>query len=202
MTPAYGFCLTARLSLEPIGPRHADDLVRLHQDPVVATWVAGPWSTAEAGEFAESAQRGWANDGVHKWIAYRRSDGALVGRGGLSRMPVDAPTTVQIASLTEGTDWSSSRLEVGWSLLGDFRGQGYATEIGREGLRFAHSAFSAESVIAFTERHNLASRKVMERLDMRYVGEIAARGLVEGRTGEFDDAPFAVYLKHAHDLNG
>jgi RimJ/RimL family protein N-acetyltransferase len=192
---AYGFCLTARLSLEPIGPRHADDLVRLHQDPVVATWFAGAWSAADAEGFAESARRAWVNDGVHKWIAFRRSDAVLVGRGGLSRMALDAPTTVQIAALTEGTDWSSSRLEVGWSLLSDFHGQGYATEIGREGLRFAHSALSAESVIAFTERHNLASRKVMQRLDMRYVGEIATRGLVEGQTGEFDDAPFAVYLE-------
>jgi RimJ/RimL family protein N-acetyltransferase len=192
---AYGFRLTARLSLEPIGLQHADDLVRLHQDPVVATWFAGAWSPAEAETFAKSARRAWLNDGVHKWIAYQRPDAVLVGRGGLSRMQLDAPTTVQIAALTEGTDWSNSRLEVGWSLLSDFHGQGYATEIGREGLRFAHTAFAAESVIAFTERHNLASRKVMERLGMLYVGEIAARGLVEGQRGEFDDAPFAVYLK-------
>lgn len=192
---AYGRCLTSRLRLEPVGPQHAAELVHLHRDPVVATWWAGAWSTSEAKDFAEHARRAWVGDGVHKWIAYRRSDDALVGRGGLSQMSVDAPTTVQIAALTGGSNWSCSRLELGWNLLSEFHGRGYATEIGREGLRFARLALSAESVIAFTERHNLRSRRVMERLEMTYVGEITARGLLEGKSGEADDAPFAVYLR-------
>jgi hypothetical protein len=33
----------------------------------------------------------------------------------------------------------------------------------------------------------------MERLGMRYAGEIKARGLIEGNSGEYDDAPFALY---------
>jgi hypothetical protein len=32
----------------------------------------------------------------------------------------------------------------------------------------------------------------MERIGMRYAGEIRSRGLVEGVEGEQDDAPFAV----------
>ncbi|HTT90415.1 MAG TPA: GNAT family N-acetyltransferase [Acidimicrobiales bacterium] len=195
MSSADGVCLTARLRLEPVGPEHAEDLVRLFQDPLVAKWYGGTWNPADAKSFAELAQRAWARDGVHKWMAYRRSDGALVGRGGLSRMALDARTTVQITGLTAGTNWSRWRLELGWALLSGFHGQGYATEIGREGLLFARHAFSAESVIAFTERPNLASRRVMERLSMTYVGEITWRGLVEGQAGEADDAPFAVYLK-------
>lgn len=33
----------------------------------------------------------------------------------------------------------------------------------------------------------------MERLGMRLVGEIRARGLIAGESGEHDDAPFALY---------
>jgi hypothetical protein len=33
---------------------------------------------------------------------------------------------------------------------------------------------------------------VMERIGMRYAGEIRSRGMVEGLEGEQDDAPFAV----------
>jgi hypothetical protein len=33
----------------------------------------------------------------------------------------------------------------------------------------------------------------MERLGMRWAGEIMARGLIEGRSGEHDGAPFALY---------
>ena len=36
------------------------------------------------------------------------------------------------------------------------------------------------------------SRAVMERIGMRYVGEIRSRGMAEGAEGEQDDAPFAV----------
>jgi RimJ/RimL family protein N-acetyltransferase len=196
MPLSEGACWTARLRLDPIGREHADDLVRLFQDPVVAAWYGGAWSLAEAEAFAEAAREAWTRDGVHKWVAYRRSDNALVGRGGLSRLAPDAPTTAQITALTRGTQWWRGRLELGWALLSEFHGQGYATEIGREGLRFARAALHARSVISFTERHNIASRRVMERLDMVHVGEITARGLVDGQIGEAEDAPFAVYMKH------
>ena len=72
---------------------------------------------------------------------------------------------------------------------------GVRHQIGRAGLRFARAALHADSVISFTERHNVAPRRVMERLDMVHMGEITARGLVDGQIGEADDAPFAVYLK-------
>jgi hypothetical protein len=35
----------------------------------------------------------------------------------------------------------------------------------------------------------------MERIGMRYAGEIRSRGMVEGLEGEHDDAPFAVYVR-------
>jgi hypothetical protein len=34
----------------------------------------------------------------------------------------------------------------------------------------------------------------MERLGMRYAGEFTGQGLVEGRTGVHDGAPFALYV--------
>ena len=52
---------------------------------------------------------------MHKWIAYRRSDNVLVGRGGHSRLAPDAPTTTQVTALTEGRNWWRGRLELGWA---------------------------------------------------------------------------------------
>jgi RimJ/RimL family protein N-acetyltransferase len=49
-------------------------------------------------------------------------------------------------------------------------------------------------VVAFTERHNLASRAVMERLGMTLAGEFTAEGLVEGVPEVHPDAPFALYV--------
>jgi RimJ/RimL family protein N-acetyltransferase len=93
-----------------------------------------------------------------------------------------------------GPDWSADRLELGWALTESARGRGLATEIGRAGLDFAFNTLAAKAVIAFTERHNTASRAVMERLGMTYAGEITTEGLVEGTTDVRPDAPFAVYV--------
>lgn len=165
--------LTERLRLEPIGLEHAEDLWRLHRDDAVAAWHGGAWTVDAARRTAASMGEAWETAGVGKWIAYDRATGELTGRGGLSR-------------------WEG-RLEVGWTVRADLWGRGYATEIGRAGLAFAFEELGAEEVVAFTERHNRRSRAVMERLGMRHVGGFAGRGLVEGRDGVHDGAPFALY---------
>jgi RimJ/RimL family protein N-acetyltransferase len=184
---------TDRLLLVPIGPQHAVDLYRLRQDPWVAHWYGGTWNHDEATAFASSCAEAWTRDGVSKWMAYERSSGSLVGRGGMSRLGVNASSTAQIDALLDDPKWRADRLEVGWAVMGNFRKRGMATEIGTAALSFATDQLGASRVIAYTERHNLASRRVMERLGMLLAGEIRARGLVDGQDEEQDDAPFAVY---------
>ena len=149
---------TERLRLEPISPKHADDLYRLHQDESVAKWW-GEWSVQKAADTAAEMGHAWEVDGVSKWMAYNRQTDDLIGRGGLSIKDVDG----------------ARRLEVGWALLGEMCGQGYATEIGRAGLAFAFEELGATEVVAFTEPHNLRSRAVMERLGMDYLRDIVWR---------------------------
>lgn len=170
--------LTGRLRLEPIGPEHADDLWRLHDDEGVAQWYGGRWSPEQARQRAEDNWQGWEAEGVAKWIAYERGTGELVGRGGLWFREVDG----------------ARRLDLGWALRSPYWGQGYASEIGRAGLAYAFDELGAAEVVAFTERHNRRSRAVMERLGMEYRREITRRGLVEGRDGVHDGAPFALYV--------
>jgi RimJ/RimL family protein N-acetyltransferase len=186
-----GEVLTERLRLVPIGLEHVADLVAIHRDPWIAQWYAGRWPAARAQEFALACARGWSVDGVAKWIAYGRRTGELVGRGGLSRMAASAVRS-QVDVLV-GPAWAQQPLELGWAVREKFRGKGLATEIGRAGLGFAFGGLGALSVVSFTEQHNQASRNVMGRLGMRWAGEIMSRGLIEGRGGEHDNAPFALY---------
>jgi hypothetical protein len=60
---------TERLRLEPIGPGHAKDLWRLHQDEAVAEWHGGRWNLDAAHRNAASFGEAWRTVGVHKWIA-------------------------------------------------------------------------------------------------------------------------------------
>lgn len=185
--------LTERLRLEPIGPEHADDLVRLHADETIAYWYAGSWTIDHARKWAHECKTAWDEFATHKWIAYERNSGDLVGRGGISRMASDREIAQQIEALLPAGSWSPDRLELGWAIRHPHRGHGLATELGRAGLAHASTTLGARQVVAFTERHNHASRAVMERLDMRVVGEVSGPGLVEGHDDVRADAPFAVY---------
>jgi RimJ/RimL family protein N-acetyltransferase len=88
-----------------------------------------------------------------------------------------------------------SLVEIGWAVRGAFWGRGYASELGRAALAFAFDTLGVRAAVSCTIRHKVRSRAVMERIGMRYAGEIRSRGLVEGVEGERDDAPYAVCVK-------
>ncbi|MDT0345463.1 GNAT family N-acetyltransferase [Streptomyces litchfieldiae] len=196
---------TRRLRLEPVGPANASELWAVHHDDAVWPWYGGEMPTLEqAGQWATFMGDSWRLHGVHKWIAYDRKTGEVVGRGGLSRTPVDDDWG-QIYDFLPAEPWvrvahgvhdpfvaHANWVEIGWALRGAFWGRGYASELGRAALAFAFDVLGVQAVVSCTVRHNVRSRAVMERIGMRYVGEIRSRGLVEGVEGERDDAPYAV----------
>jgi RimJ/RimL family protein N-acetyltransferase len=204
---ADGSRFTRRLLLRPVGPANAADLWLVHSDDRVWPWYGsqkpGPGQARRQAEFmAES----WRLHGVHKWIAYDRVSGEVVGRGGLSRTPRDDDWG-QVYAFLPAQPWvraahdaripftaHANWLELGWALRGGFWGRGYAAEIGRAGLEFAFGVLRAQAVVSCTVRHNARSRAVMERIGMRYAGEIRSRGMVQGAEQEQDDAPYAVCM--------
>jgi RimJ/RimL family protein N-acetyltransferase len=201
--PVPGF--TPRLRLEPVGPANAPDLWLVHNDDEVWPWYGTERPSHEQAErWAKSMGDSWRSHDVHKWIAYDRGSGEVVGRGGLSRTPVDDDWG-QIYAFLPAEPWVRAAyairrpfvahaywLEIGWALRRQFWGRGYASEIGRAGLAYAFDVLGAQAVVSCTVRHNMRSRAVMERIGLRYAGEIRSRGIVEGAAGEQDDAPFAV----------
>jgi hypothetical protein len=68
----------------------AAELWRVVSDDGVWPWYGGQKpSLQDAREQAAFMGESWRWHGVHKWIAYDRVSGEVVGRGGLSRTPVD-----------------------------------------------------------------------------------------------------------------
>ncbi len=159
---------TARLRLEPVGPQHAESLLRLYRDPPVAVWF-GDWTLEMATREVERMAGHWATDGAHKWMAYDRLTGDLIGRGGLSRVQLDG----------------RERLEIGWVLHGRHWGHGYATEIGQAGITFAFDELGENEIVSCTETRNARSRAVMLRLGFQFSHEFP-----HGDPGE----PFVLYV--------
>jgi ribosomal-protein-alanine N-acetyltransferase len=67
-------------------------------------------------------------------------------------------------------------VEVGWSIAPDRWGEGLATEAGRASLAWAFDVAGLDRVVSYTLRDNLASRRVMEKLGLRYLREFERRG--------------------------
>ncbi|MCO8269562.1 GNAT family N-acetyltransferase [Actinoplanes sp. TRM 88003] len=171
--------LTERLRLVPGGPDLVRDLWSVLSDDAVWPWYHREKPTYDQVEgSARAIGEGWRRDGVHKWIAYDRGSGELVGRGGLSRPPLDDDWG-QLRAFLPDESWArdhSGWYELGWALRGNCRGRGYATEIGRAGLAYAFGELDAQAVASCTRRDNASSRAVMARLGMRPAGEIVSDG--------------------------
>lgn len=59
-------------------------------------------------------------------------------------------------------------VEVGWRLLKEHWGNGYATEAGREALRYGFDELALDEIVSFTTVSNTPSRRVMERIGMTH----------------------------------
>jgi len=185
----------------------AHDLWLVHSDEKVWPWYSAHKPTrGQIEQRATFMDDSWRRHGVHKWIACQRQSGQVVGRGGLSRTPVDADWG-QIYQFLPDEPWAREAhdahspftahahwLEIGWAIRHQFQRQGYASEIGHAGLSFAFDILGANAVVSCTLRHNARSRAVMERIGMRFAGEIRSHGLVEGAAHEQDGAPYVVHV--------
>jgi len=150
---------TERLQVTSWLPEDAEDLHELHSDPVTMRWVRhGRPETRQETEALlaqyvhEQQDRGWT-----KW---RVADctGALVGRAGF------------------GPYGSSDGRELGYTMRRNTWGRGLATEVAA-GLIDWHRRHSEAELWAFAAVHNPASRRVLDKVGLSYVGPIARGGV-------------------------
>jgi len=180
---------TERLRLEPITPHHAHDLWLIHNDDEVARWYGGSKPTEEeARQRAVAMAYSWRAFGVHKWMAYDRETGGLIGRGGPSPTPADddwgrvnnflpkQPWVREVRRGPRGELVHANWLEIGWALRPQFWGRGYATELGRAGLAYSFDTLGMGAVVSCTDNGNVKSLAVMERLGMTYAGTLQDLG--------------------------
>ncbi len=164
-----GLPRTARLDAElPDPAAHLEFAVTHFEDPLIAPWHGGGPRDCHrmlVAQAAQAAETGWC-----LWWWRERASSALVGYNGLNRDQVDGDDVV----------------EVGWSVTPSRWGQGFAPEAAQASIDwgFAHGL---DRIVSFTRVENERSRRVMEKLDMTYVGDFERAGaphvLYEVRNG-------------------
>jgi microcystin degradation protein MlrC/RimJ/RimL family protein N-acetyltransferase len=155
---------TARLRLRPFTPADAADHLALYRDPEVTRWLrAGPFLGAYAEERSREALarfvRHWAEQGFGVYAVLDAATGRLLGQCGLNT----------IAELGE--------VEVLYAFERSAWGRGLATEAARAALAHGFDTVGLDRIIAVTHPQHTASRRVMEKLGMRYERDIEVFGL-------------------------
>lgn len=145
--------VTTRLRLR--GWRDADRLsfAAMNADPRVTEHLVGPISRDDSDDLVDRVQTCWRERGYGLWAAERRDTGGFIGYVGLWPAQFDAAFTPAV--------------EVGWRLAPQHWGHGFATEGGREALRFGFEVVGLAEIVSFTAAANVRSCRVMERLGMR-----------------------------------
>ena len=148
---------TERLLLRPFTEEDHPLVLRISSDPETTQYLyfwgrIGSTPESDTQRFLEYALNCWEESPIRarEYRVELKSTGEAIGEGGVEWVK-DEPGTA----------------ELGWILLPEHRGKGYATEMGRELLRAAFEVWDAARVIAHCDARNAPSYRVMERLGMQ-----------------------------------
>jgi len=146
---------TLRLELREFVAADRPDLERLDTDPRVMKYIgSGRVSTPDeiAGAIRRVCRAYRLYPGLGSWRAARRDTGEAIGWFSLKYIP----DTVEI--------------EVGYRLLPEAWGQGFATEGATELVRYGFDDLGLERIIGITHPDNAASQRVLQKAGLKDAG--------------------------------
>jgi RimJ/RimL family protein N-acetyltransferase len=161
--------LTARLTLRRLEPADAPAIQRHAGDERVARWTARiphPYPDGAAATWIAETHEQLAQGSGWQLAIATRADGRLVGVTGLER------------------DEDRVAAELGYWIAVPEWGQGYASEAARRMVRFAFEATDLAQVHARALPDNAASRRVLEKAGLGYVGRATVTLDARGRNAE------------------
>lgn len=127
-------------------------LLELHGDPEVQRFLEAREPVWDEAVLKGKFDRFRADYAEHGWTKFKLLDaqGRFLGRAGFGRFD------------------ETGGLELGYSLMRPFWGQGYATEAASALLGWIYGAAPVEYVIGFAVADHAASRRVLEKIGMRF----------------------------------
>lgn len=144
---------TDRLVLRAFRDSDREPFAALNADPVVMTYLQGPYGRRRSDGFVDRIGTVWAERGWGLWALERSDTGEFIGFTGLAPAEFDAPFTPAV--------------EVGWRLAVAHWGHGFASEAAQESLRFGFEDVGLNEIVSFTAADNVRSRRVMGRISLR-----------------------------------
>ncbi|HLK50865.1 MAG TPA: GNAT family N-acetyltransferase [Bryobacteraceae bacterium] len=157
---------TPRLRLRRWRESDREPFYRINSDPRVMEFFPACLTREESDALIARAEAHFQEHGFGAFAAEIKANGELAGFVGLMIPRFEAYFTPCV--------------EIGWRLGADYWNQGLATEGAEAVLRMAFDELRLREVVSFTVPANLRSRRVMEKLRMKYDGAFDHPGLPEG----------------------
>ena len=137
---------TARLILKPPQISDFDDFAGFCADPEVMHFLGGPQVKSVAWRGFSGVAGSWMLQGFAMFSVFERDSGRWIGRVGPHK-PMGWPGT-----------------EVGWGLIRDAWGKGYAVEAAAASMDFAVDTLGWTEIIHCIDKDNTPSQAVAQRL--------------------------------------
>jgi RimJ/RimL family protein N-acetyltransferase len=143
---------TERLRLRAAKLDDLDTWLAVSRDAEEVWWGEPRSTLGDARANLEKQIAGQERHGFSLWVIELRATGEMIGVTGLQQ-------------LAEGPE-----IEVGYRLLREHWSHGYATEAARAAIRFGFDELGLDRIVAVTLPTNRASRHVMEKCGLSFVG--------------------------------
>lgn len=148
---------TARLQLRPMRADDVDALLAIFADPkVMAAFHTPPFDRAQMMQWVQRNLDHQATHGYGLFSVLSKANGLLIGDCGLELIEVEGAHVA----------------ELGYDFRSDYWNQGYATEAAQTVRDYAFQQLQLPSLISLMRVGNMPSRRVAEKIGMRYVGDI------------------------------
>jgi len=141
---------TNRLILRPMDECDVNAIFAMRSDVDVMRFIREPQNRDESANWVKIVSSRWEQEQIGFCAMLERLSQEFIGWCGIWRL--------------QETD----ELEIGYAVAKQFWGKGFATEAALRFLDYAFEKLENEKIVAVARPENAASRRVMEKLGMRY----------------------------------
>ena len=159
---------TDRLVLRELLFSDVDGLFELESNPNVHLFVGNKPVTHidECRAYVEFIHQQYKDFGTGRWAVILKETNEFLGWSG-------------IKFITNEINNHKDFYEIGYRFIEKHWGKGYATEAGKAFIDYAFNEMKVEALYAYADAGNENSRKILEKLGLRYVNSFEYEGELE-----------------------
>jgi ribosomal-protein-alanine N-acetyltransferase len=158
---------TERLFLRELLPTDEEGMFELDSNPKVHIYLGNNpvKSIEESREMIANIRQQYLENGIGRWAVILKETGEFIGWSGLK--------------LEKNVNGKEAFYDLGYRFMQKHWGKGYAFETAKAFIDFGFSDLKLPEINAYADFDNLNSRKVLEKVGMKYINSFELDGIEE-----------------------